>query len=838
MVQESTHVKNFLFTLFVFCILTGPLFAQDVTSDSTDYIDIQNPMTATPQQLKVLGVEVEGLTTSREEFVIGTSGLEVGTQITLPGEDLGRAIKSLYRTGLFSNVEILETERESGGIYLKIVVQEQPKLGEYQIHGVKRSHRNDLRDEITLLRGYAVTESSLSQATNTIKRFYKKKGYWFTKIDVEKTQPDTVRNNVTIHFNIDPGERLEIKDITFTGNEQFSDKELRKSLDAVKEDKWWQFFTKKVYKEDEFETAKQNLRQFYGEHGFMDFRITADSVYTFPYTQRRLYFLTNPARGLKVNISVHEGPQYKVRDITWEGNTVYSDQQLTQVLGFEEGEVFNQKKFQTNLKGSQSQSSTDVLSLYHNDGYLFFTVQEEIQVVGEDSVDLHMSIYEDEIATVQRVSFEGNTKTHDDIVRRTLRTVPGQEYSRQLIIRTIRELGQLGYFRAENISPNLSPDQENHTVDITYQLDESQSTDNFEFSGGFGGRGIGLILSARLNFNNFSIQRAFRGEGWNPIPSGDGQKLSLGVQVTGSGYQSYSLGFQEPWLAGRPLSLGVNMSYDLINYRNRPERNELLSSSVSLGRRLKWPDDYFTHQSVLSYQLYDVAGGAAFLAEGTSSIVSIQQVLERNSTDNAISPTTGSKIRLSAELAPPLPGFSQYYKLKSSYQNHTPVVGKLIFTNTVEYGFLGYLGTGQRSNFQRFKLGGTQLQQRQSFLDDNIDLRGFPGGAQGSISPVEDGELLGGRMYTKYSLELRYPAITEQQAQVYPYVFMDAGNAYLNSQQFSPFDLKRSVGFGTRIFLPILGLVDLSYGYRLDGIPGTNVRAGEWQFLFNIGAPF
>jgi outer membrane protein insertion porin family len=831
-------VKNCLFALSVFCFLAGPLYAQDVTSDSAGYIDIQNPMTATPEQLEILGVEVEGLTTSREEFVIGTSGLEVGTQITLPGEDLGRAIKSLYRTGLFSNVEILETGRESGGIYLKIVVQEQPKLAEYQIHGVKRSQRKDLRDEITLLRGYAITESSLVQATNTIKRFYKKKGYWFTKIDVEKTQPDTVRNNITVHFHIEPGERLEIKDISFTGNEQFSDKELRKSLDAIKEDKWWQFFSKKVYKEDEFETAKENLRQFYGEHGFMDFRVTADSVYTFPYTQRRLYFMTNPARGLKVNISVHEGPQYKVRDIIWDGNTVYNDQQLTQVLGFEKGDIFNQKKFQTNLRGGESPSSTDVLSLYHNNGYLFFQVREEIQVVGEDSVDLHMSIYEDEIATVQQVSFEGNTKTHDDVVRRTLRTVPGQEYSRQLIIRTIRELGQLGYFRAENISPNLSPDQENHTVDITYQLDESQSTDNFEFSGGFGGRGIGLILSARLNFNNFSIQRAFRGEGWNPIPSGDGQKLSLGVQVTGSGYQSYSLGFQEPWLAGRPLSLGVNMSYDLINFRGRPERNELLSSSVSLGRRLKWPDDYFSHQNVLSYQLYDIAGGATFLAEGTSSIVSIKQIIERNSNDNAISPTTGSKLRLSAELAPPLPGFSQYYKLKSSYQSHMPVVGKLIFTNTVEYGYLGYLGTGQRSNFQRFKLGGTQLQQRQSFLDDNIDLRGFPGGAEGSISPVEDGELVGGRMYTKYSLELRYPAITEQQAQVYPYVFMDAGNAYLNAQQFSPFDLKRSVGFGTRIFLPILGLVDLSYGYRLDGIPGTNVRAGEWQFLFNIGAPF
>ena len=794
-------------------------------------------MNVMPEQLEILGVEVEGLTTSREEFVIGTSGLQEGTEITVPGDYIASAIKSLYRTGLFSNVEIVQTDREPGGIYLKIIVEEQPRLAEYNLNGIKRSQRDDLREEITLLKGYAVTESSLAQAKSTIQRFFKEKGYWYTTVDVSKAQTDTVRNRVTVNFNVDPGERLEIKEITFSGNEEFSDRELRKALSSIQEDKWWRFFSKKLFKDEEFETAKENLRSFYGERGFMDFRITGDSVYTFPYTQRRLFVLETPARGIKVNISVEEGPQYKVREITWDGNTVYTDQELTQTLGFEKGEVFNQSKFEKRLRINQT--GPDVTSLYQDIGYLFFEVQPQIEVVGQDSVDLHMNIYEDEIAYIREVSFKGNTKTHDDVVRRTLRTVPGDKYSRQAIIRTIRELGQLGYFRQNAISPNLSPNREDNTVDITYSLDESQSTDNFEFSGGFGGQGIGLILSAKLNFNNFSMQRAIRGEGWNPIPSGDGQKLSLGVQVTGQGYQSYSVGFQEPWLSGRPLSLGVNMSYDLIQYRGSSEKNELFSSSVSLGRRLKWPDDYFTHQTVLSYQLYDVAN-ASFLAEGTSSILSIKQVLERNSTDNRISPTTGSKLRLSAELAPPLPTFSQYYKLKSSYQNHTTVVGKLVLTNTVEYGYLGYLGQGQRSDFQRFKLGGTQLQQRQSFLDDNIDLRGFPGGQRGSISPFVEGEAVGGRIYSKYSLELRYPAITEQQAQVYPYTFFDAGHAYLDFDKFQPFELKRAVGFGARIYLPILGLVDLSYGYRLDGIPvpGSPVEAGEWQFLFNIGAPF
>lgn len=796
-------------------------------------------MNTTPQDYKILGVEVEGLTTSREEFVIGTSGLQEGTQVTIPGEDIGQAIKSLHQTGLFSDVEVVETGREADGIYLKIVVQEQPRLEEFEIHGVKRSERSDLEEEITLVPGYAVTESSIAQAVNTIKRYYRREGHWFTEVNVRRTKTDEVRNRVTVIFEIDAGDRLEVKDITFEGNKQFDDGMLRGAMDPLKEDKWWKFFSKKLFKDEEFEEAKNNLEQFYRDHGFLDFRITSDTVHTFPYTQNRLYVFKTPARGLKVNISVHEGPQYNVRNINWEGNTVYTDEQLSQILGFEKGEVFNQTKFQTHLGNmGPNPSGADVTSLYQDNGYLFFNAQPQIDIVAEDSVDLNINLIEDEIAHVEEVSFEGNTKTHDDVIRRSLRTVPGQKYNRQLIIRTIRELGQIGYFRQQSIEPNLAPDPENNTVDINYSLDESQSTDNFEFSGGFGGRGIGLILSARVNFNNFSIQRAIRGEGWNPIPSGDGQKLSLGVQVTGSGYQSYSAGFQEPWLGGNPLSLGVNFSYDLIKYRNSDLRNELFSSSVSLGRRLNWPDNYVQHQSVLSYQLYDVEGGASFLPEGASNILSIQQILERNSTDNQISPTTGSKLRLSGELAPPLPSFAQYYKFKSSYQNHTRIVGDLVLTNTIEYGYLGYLAQGKESDFQRFKLGGTQMQQRQSFLDDNIDLRGFPGGRNGSITPFEDGQEVGGRLYTKYSFELRYPAITEQQAQVYPYAFMDAGNAYLDPSQFAPFDVKRAVGVGTRIFLPILGLVDLSYGYRLDGIPNTQVRAGEWQFLFNIGAPF
>lgn len=831
MFQESSGTsKIYLLSAILFVLGAADLQAQVQTCSST--FQITNPLQVSPQQYTVRGVEVEGNTTVGDNFVIDQAGLDVGSTITHPGQDLPSAIRQLHNSGLFTNICIAQVRTEGSGIYLRISLQEQPRLQAYELRGIKSSQRSDLRDRIMLQPGFAVTEAAQAQAVNTINRFFKQKGYWFTRVEVSTSQVDTVTNRVDLIFDIDAGERLEIKDITFSGNDSFSDKTLRKELDAIKEDKWWKFFSKKLFKEEDFETAQANLENFYTQNGFVDFRITGDSVYTYEYKEGK--------QGIRVEIDVAEGPQYHLSELTFEGNTVFPTEVLHQVMDMEKGEVYNQVKFQKNLGTWQGPSSrqTDIRTLYSNRGYLFFRPIPDIQMVEGDSVDIHITMVEDEQAEIRRVSFAGNTKTHDDVVRRSLRTIPGEVYNESAVIRTVRELGQLGYFRPESVRPNLSPDQQNHTVDISYQLDESQSTDNFELSGGFGGRGIGLILSARFNFNNFSLGRALRGEGWNPIPSGDGQQLTLGAQITGSGYKSFNTGFSEPWLGGKPISLGVNASYDLIRYRNSDIRNELFQSSISLGRRLTWPDDYFRQQMVLSYQLYDVAGGTSFLAEGTSSIISLKHILERNSVDNPISPTTGSRLQLSGEIAPPLPGFSQFYKLKSLYENHTTIVGNLVLTNTIEYGYLGYLGDLRRSSFQRFVLGGTPLQQRQSFLQDNIDLRGFPGGRNGSISPRDNGELVGGRLFSKYSMELRIRAVNESQLQVIPYTFIDAGNAYLNFEDFSPFDVKRATGVGVRLYLPILGLVDLSYGYRLDGISGTGVRAGEWQFLFNIGSPF
>ncbi len=800
-----------------------------------DTFQLTDPTLNTPAEYTISSVVVEGEESTREQFIINASALTVGSTITYPGEDIADALKRLFRTGLFADVQILIANRTSTEISLIIRVEEKPRLIEYKIEGVKRSQRRDLEEMITLLPGTAITESNKAQVINTIQRFYKNKGYWYTKVETRVEEDPELENRARLYFDIDPGVRLEIKDIKFEGNEAFSDRKLTKKMKPLKEDKWWKFLSKKVYKESDFEEGKESVLAFYRKNGYTDARIVDDSVYTYVYVK--------DLEGVRVVMEVEEGPQYKIRNINWDGNTVYTDEQLTEALGFEKGEVFNEEKFDENF----SISETSVNSMYQNIGYLFFRGIPTVEKVAEDSLDISFEIYEDEIATIEEVSFTGNTKTHDDVVRRTLRTVPGSTYSREAIIRTIRELGTLGYFDPQNITPELNPDQNSKTVDVNYVLDESVSTDNFEFSGGYGGQQIGAIISARINFNNFSIKRAFEKGGWAPIPSGDGQQVSLGVQVTGGGYQSYSLGFVEPWLGGKPTSLGVNLSYNLIDNKDYVTqvsygKTKLFSGSVSLGKRLKWPDDYFSQRTILGYQLYDVEGFTGAFQPGISNVITVQEVIERNSIVNPISPIMGSKFTLSGEIALPLKGFSEFYKIKADYQSHFPLTEKLVFTTEANFGYIGYFTQDKRNNYQRFLIGGTQLQQRQSFLYDNIDMRGYPGGSNESIGPIVNGRKVGGRIYNKFSAELRYPAVQNEQLQLIPYTFVDAGNAYLDFSEYDPFNVKRSAGVGVRLFLPILGLVDLSYGYRFDGVQTTsgqgNLQPGKWEFLFNIGAPF
>ena len=806
----------------IVCVLFGSFFTV-----YAQQIQITDPTLETPEEYRISHVRVQGNQSTRTQFIINTSGLVEGKVITYPGDDIPNAINRLFQVGLFSDVKVFIENQSLTSLGILIQVVEQPRMLEYRIEGVKKSEADDLEDLISLVQGAAITDANLVQAKRTIIRFFKEKGLWGTEVVTRVEDSEEIENRSILYFDVKKGKKLEIKDIQFIGLDRFTEKDLLKVIKPIKEDAWWKFLSKKLYKQEDFDEGVVNLITHFQEEGHVDARIVSDSLWVDDFG--------NAEQGLLLAFTIYEGPQYKVRDITWDGNTVYTDDQLTQSLGFEVGDIFDQTRYDENLNFNKT--STDINSLYQNIGYLFFQAIPTISKAGNDSLDIHFDIYEDEIATIRRVTFSGNTQTHDDVVRRTLRTIPGATYSREAIVRSVRELSTLGFFDPQNITPDVQPIPQNKEVDVSFLVDESASTSNFEFSGGYGGRAIGALISTRLNFNNFSLQRALAGD-FTPFPSGDGQNLSLGVQVTGTGFQSYSFGFVEPWLNGKPTSFGVNLSYNFIQYRGFSEKNRLFSSSVSLGKRLRWPDDYFSSRTALGYQLYDVQGTTSFLSAGTSSIISINQTFERNSLDNFISPNRGSKLGLSFEVAPPLPSLSEYYKIKTDYQYHIPIVEKLVLTSQVNFGFIGFFTNDRRSNFQRFLVGGTQLQQRQSFLYDNIDLRGYPGGNDGSIAPIIDGRQVGGRVYNKYSFELRYPAVSNEQLQLIPYAFYDAANAFNEFATFDPFNVKRAVGFGTRLYLPVLGLVDLSYGYRLDNIEGTNTLAGEWEFLFNIGAPF
>jgi outer membrane protein insertion porin family len=827
------YAKSLIFvSVLFFCfapIFKSSLFGQG-TVDTT--FVITNPMEVYPTKFVLKEVIVEGSAELSPDFIPTTAGLAIGEEITIPGDDISNAIERLYQTGLFSDVKIFKGAIDGRMITLRIVLQEKPRVNKFVIEGIKRSQRKDIEELITLLRGTAITDNKIGQIEKTILRYYRRKGFIGSSVATTFEIVDEENNRADLFFKVDAGYMPRLRDIEFYNNEGFTDRTLKKNFKPIKEDTWFRL-GKKVLKEEELAEAKESLIGFYQKNGYKDIRIVADSVTTFKY--KKGLFRKNRT-GTRLHVSLEEGPQYKIRNLYWEGNTVYTDEQLSLSLGFAKGDVFDQAKFDQNLNINAENS--DITSLYQNIGYLFFQIRESFEVVGEDSLDIYFQMAEDEKANINVVDFIGNTATFDDVVRRTLRTIPGQTYSRSDVMRTIRELGTIGYFNAESITPDLKPDFEDKTVDITFNLEESQSINNFEFSGGYGGAQIGLILSARLNFNNFSLQNAFKKEGWKSgLPMGDGQSLSLGVQVTGQGFQSYSFGFQEPWFRGKPTSVGFNASYNFIDFQNSNNRFESLNVGISVGKRLTWPDDFFTLRSRVNFSIQDATNQNL---DGRFNYISYTQELERNSLDNLVSPTNGSRFNVSAQIAPPVFGRTQFFKIKTNYQNHINIFDKFVFTYGFEGGYMGFLGVRNRlQGVERFSMGGTPLQQRQQFFEDNITLRGFPGGNDGTIQPYENNIPVGGRVFNKYFVEFRYPAVSSEQINLIPYSFIDSGNVYKDFQSFDPFNIKRAAGFGVRVFMPILGLVDLSYGYRFDGVEGSRtVQPGQWEFLFNLGAPF
>ncbi|MCS7081808.1 MAG: outer membrane protein assembly factor BamA [Bacteroidetes bacterium] len=806
-----------------------------------------HPFLEEPRTYQILDILVEGATgPTTRDLVLSTSGLYKGMTIRIPGEAVSNAIRQLYRLGMFSDVQVRLERSVGDGAFLVIAVREEPRLEDYEIRGVKRGEREELRKRLVLARGTSVSRSTIGRAQRVIAEYFEKKGHLQVRVTARADSVVGKPGYVRLSFDVDKGPSVEVKRILVEGNRAMSDAWVRRRLKKTKQDAWWRFWGRAKFDPMDLREDLANLIEAYAEQGFRDARVLRDTVY---YDSTRA--------GLVVALSLYEGPRYYVRRIEWRGNTVYTDAQLTEVLGFKPGERYNAKKLQRNLQFNPN--GLDVYGLYQNNGYLFFNAQLEERVVAPDSVDLIFELYEGEIATIRRVLITGNTKTKEHVIRRELRTLPGDKFSREAIQRSVRELAVLGFFEPEQIRPDYQVDPERKTVDLTYSVVE-KGGDQLELSGSYGGRYIGLILGLRLAFNNFSIQDITRAKAWRPLPSGDGQKLSLSVQVAGRNYQAYSISFTEPWFRGRPMPAGFSLYhnrrtfglydyyyYDLYGLPLPPDsllqqRNEHFHTtgvSLSLGRRLSWPDDFFQLSHALSYQIYDVRlQGSTYyygLPNGVHQTVSLRQTLSRSSIDNPFFPRTGSEMTLTVDLAPPLPGFIQYHKWRLGLKWNVPIIGNLVLGTALDYGYLGSFRKGERSPFERFYIGGTILEAQQFFGQDIVFMRGYRGGSQ-LISPRTQDGPIGGTILNKYSAELRYPLVQTQQLNLFPYVFVDAGNTWLDFASYVPTQLYRSAGLGVRLFLPILGLLDLNYGYAFDRIPGVT-RPG-WVFQFSIGPQF
>lgn len=809
--------------LFLALLVVLPVSAQDQAADAVQ-----------PTRLQILGVSVEGIADEYTRgFVLQTSGLAVGQTVLFPGApEFADAIRGIYRLGTYDDVKIIEERRIGDGVFLLIRVTEVPKLAEYEVEGVSKGDEKDLRKELPLLLRAPVRPGSLVRSQQIIRDYFAEKGRPLASTEI--TQERREDNTVFLRLAVDKGPKVRVGEVVVDGNERLDDGDVRGVMKTRKKI-WWKFWRSGLYKQKTFEEDLQKIVEKYNEEGFYDANVVRDTVY--------LAQVGDKPR-MVVNVRVHEGPRYHIRNVTWDGNTVFNDQTLTENLGFLEGDPYNSKRFEQNLYSNSK--NTDISSLYYNIGYMRFGVEPRITVVQGDSLDMHFDVFEGEIYRYGTIKIQGNSKTKEHVVRRELDTIPGQTFSRDGIQESIRRLMQLSYFTQESIGggPGIEVREETKSVDLTYNLEETGS-DQLELSGTWGR--YGLILQLRFAFNNFSAQNFFKKEAWKPLPSGDGQRLSLALQTNGSYYQQYSLSFTEPWFRGRPTPIGFSASFSKLSgssfFSSLGSRTgDFLTGSVNVfyERRLSWPDPLFSLSSGVGFQHFKNDDWISTLPSGVSNQVTFRQSLSRNSTNHPMFATSGSKFVLSLEIAPPIGELIQYHKWRFSSSWNAPLSQKIAVGLTADYGFIGSL-SGDPVAFERFVVGGSPFETQgyySYFGKDIIYMRGYPLAALG---PRRDGDPVGGRVLNKYTTELRWVALTGQQLQAAPYLFLDAANTWDGFRSYNPTDLFRSAGMGVRLFLPILGMVELAYGYNFDEFEPINSRHNgtrKWSFQFSLGQGF
>ena len=892
--------KNILYLIIFFGALAPKAFGQ--VADSTNF----SIYYSSPQNLIIAGIDIAGIRYLDRDVLVQLSGLFIGKEIKVPGEDITMAIRKLWEQGLFSDVRITANKIVGNRVWLEIYLRERPRLSEVTYHGITKSERDDITSKVLLLKGSQVTDNQINNAQRLIRDIFLEKGFLNTDVNIVQRDDTAQANSILLDIYIDKKEKVRVQDIIIHGNEEVKYVTLERAMKKTNTRALRNFFRTKKFLDDKFQEDKINLVKKYNQKGFRDAVILRDTVFAAEKNNR-----------VNIEIWLEEGNKYYFRNIKWIGNTVYQSEYLDAVLGIKKGDVFDQKLLDKRL----STDDDAVSNVYLDNGYLFFQIDPVEVNITQDSIDIEMRIFEGKQATINNIGISGNTKTHDHVARRVIRTYPGDLFNKTNIIRSIRELSQLGHFDPEAIVPDVVPRPEEGTVDINYRLQEKANY-QIELSGGWG---AGMFVgSVGLKFANFSARNIFNKDAWRPLPTGDGQTLSLRYQTSGQYYKTVSLSFIEPWLGGKkPNSFSTSLSYSKINYSaNKYMQNyygsgyggypygsgyggyggfggyggyggyggnpysgyggyggypsysynyeaentdrasdqiwETLALAIGYGYRLSWPDDYFTVYHELSfehYRLQNMGSYFSFLADekgqvnGTFRNTSFKTDFGRNSVDNPLYSRSGSQFTLTAKITPPFSLFSnkdfsdpklpnsekynwiEYHKwtFKGQAYNSLSRNRNLVLRTAFEFGFLGYYNKYLPSPFEGFIVGGSGMSGYNIYGTDYVSLRGY---RDFSLSPRN-----GSKMYSKFTMEMRYPVTLKPSATIYALTFLEAGNTNDIFQNYNPYRLYRSAGVGVRIFLPMFGLMGIDWGYGFDRVPGQR-DAGGSQFHFVIGQQF
>ncbi len=832
------RLKHTLLLLFLLlgCWFSG--YTQVLIGNNT--IDLSNP-----QEYEIGGITVTGSKNFDAEAVILFTGLTIGDRLTIPGERISGAIKNLWDQQLFSDIKFRVAEIRPGNvIFLNIDLAERTRLSKFRFTGIKKSNAEDIKDGLSLRLGAILTENLLQNTHNIVRKYYTDKGFRQCEVILEQKPDSLIPNSVMLNIIINKGKKVKISEIDIKGNSKITDKKVKRAMKDTKEKKFWRIFSASKFLDKKFEEDKDKIIAAYNAKGFRNARIVSDTVIYDPQSNT-----------VAVTVEVLEGNKFYFRNIRWLGNAKYTSDFLTKRLGIKKGDVYNREVLDRRLNFSQN--GDDVSSLYLDDGYLAFSATPVEVLVENDSIDFEIRIYEGKQYRINKVKLIGNTKTNDRVVMREIRSRPGDLFSRADLVRTQRELSQLGYFNPETLGINPVQNPQDGTVDIEYTVEEKPS-DQIELSGGFGnGTVVGTL---GLVFTNFSIRNFFKKGAWAPLPSGDGQRLSLRAQSNGTFFQAYNFSFVEPWLGGKkPNSFSVSLSHsvqtngaqkyiDVDGERTlNPNRTfvKITGLNLGLGKQLRVPDDYFTLFQNASYQYYDLNnfGGIFSFSNGYSNNISYGLTLSRNSTSAPIFPRYGSALTFTLKATPPYSAFNnkdysllsdqekfkfvEYHKWKFTSSWFTEIAKNLVLNTRLGFGFLGkYNADIGPSPFERFYLGGSALS---GFALDGREIIGLRGYDDYSLSPNT-----GGLIISKYTMELRYLLSPNPSATIYVQSFLEAGNTYNTFESYSPFDVYRSGGVGVRIFLPMFGLLGLDYGVRFDDVP-TNTGMPRGQLHFTIG---